>query len=137
MFKKLTIILLSVLCAMNFGVTNAKPLFKGYADCYELYVHGNNNAVEIVSANDRLYPFINNVFGESFKMDIADFNLDEFLKNFDARLLFTERIEQGVSYYAYSPKIAYRQQVFGQTVNLHVFVGGQVTVGSPLIYGSF
>ena len=136
MFKKFLVVIISVLCLANTYLANAQPIFKGYADNFELYV-GGENTITILNVNEKFYPLVFNVRGESFKTEAAEFDLDEFLLQFDARVLFTEEIEQGVSYYAYSSKIPYRRLVLGQTVNLHVFVGKQITVGSPLIYGSF
>lgn len=137
MIKKLLVVIFAILCLSSVKVANSQPIFKGYADSFELYLGGQKSGVEIVRASINLFPFIHNVCGESFKMEAANFNLETFFKQFNAQILFIEEISEGICYYAYSPKIKYRQQVLGEIVNLHVFVGKQITVGSPIIYGSF
>jgi hypothetical protein len=54
-----------------------------------------------------------------------------------AKIIFTEQIEEGTSYYAYSPTIKYRTKIKNKIINLQIFVGKGVKVGSPIIFGSF
>ena len=60
------------------------------------------------------------------------------LKSFNATHLFSEQAEGGVIYYAYSPKIKYREYINGAAVNLQYYEGESFNkIGTPLIYGSF
>ena len=137
MFKKLFVYALSFILFAAFTFFNATPVFFNYTDRLELYIDGGGSAGVIVSADKKDYPFIKGVSGESFKADKDTFDLDNFLNDFSAKIILTEEIAEGVSYYAFSNKIKYRSSVRGKTVNLHIFVGETVTVGSPLIFGSF
>ena len=137
MFKKVLAVIFALACVINVRIANAKPLFSDYADSFEIYLDGQKNGVKIVRTTNQLFPFISGVRGESFKTDADSFDLESFLTSFEANVVFIEEINEGTSYYAYSPKIEYRKQVLGQEINLHVFVGNQITVGAPIIYGSF
>ena len=137
MFKRIGAILLAALCLLSVGGANKTPIFKDYATEFEVYIGEATSAAQIVSVTESDFRFVSSVCGESFKAEKEDFNLEKFLSEFSARIIFTEEIAEGVSYYAYSPKIKYRQTVKGQTVNLQVFIGKQVTVGAPIICGSF
>lgn len=115
----------------------ATPVFKDYADRYELYVNSNSSCANILSVNCSEYPFIQNIYGESCTIN-KDFDLKDFLFQMDAPILFTETLDTGVCYYAYSPKIKYKKSVNGKIVNLHVFIGQEhVKIGTPLIYGGY
>ena len=115
---------------------NSRPVFVEYSIDFEVYLNSASSSAQISNTNFGFLG-VKNIRGESFKTDIEDFNMEEFINDYSARIVFVEEIEQGVSYYAYSPKIKYRSKLFGQTINLHIFIGKQVTIGAPLIFGSF
>lgn len=137
MLKKIAVIFFAFLLLFNVYANNNQPIFKGYAKSFEFYLSSPSSSAKIVRANDKLLFIGKDVYGESFRADEKNFCLEEFLSEFNAKIVAVESIEEGVSYYAYSPKIKYRAKVNGKTVNLHVFIGDSVTVGAPLIYGSF
>lgn len=113
------------------------PLFYKYSDSFTVYVGSNSSNADILNTNKSSFMFIKDKRGESCKIN-GSFDLQSFLSEFDAQLVFTEQTEQGVSYYAYSNKVKYKQQIKSKPINLHVFIGKSgVTVGSPIIYGSF
>jgi hypothetical protein len=137
MLKKIAVIVIA--CALVFTVytKNNQPIFKGYANSFEFYLSSPSSNAKIVRADDNLLFIGKDVYGESFRADVKNFCLEEFLSEFNAEVVAVESIEEGISYYAYSPKIKYRAKVNDKIVNLHVFIGESVTVGAPLIYGSF
>ncbi|MBQ3493361.1 MAG: hypothetical protein IJA88_04560 [Clostridia bacterium] len=137
MLKKFFIVFLAFICLLSTGVINKTPIFKNYSKNYELYLGQSSSNAQIVHASEKTFLFAQEIFGESFKCEKNEFNLQDFFDSYNARLIKIERVGETVSYYAYSPKIKYRAHIFGQVVNLHVAVDKQVTVGSPLIYGSF
>ena len=66
--------------------------------------------------------------------------LNEILNEFRARVLFTERTENAVSYYCYSSKIgsARAKKIGGNMVNLHaVFRGDEAVIGVPLVFSGY
>ncbi len=135
--KKLAFILCALAVIISFYVMNNRPIFSDFASAYEIYQYSNSSNALITSANNKSYLFIKNKTGESCKI-YGDFSLEQFLNKFSARVVFYEKVNDGVSYYAYSSKIKYRQTVNGKTVNLQVFIGADsVTVGTPIIYGSY
>ncbi len=128
----LSVILLVI--GLWFSVT---PVFFKYTDSLEISL-GNSSSAKLVRVTALESLFINNIHGESFKVDVAEFDFNNFIKEFNASVVLVERTGQGVGYYAYSPNIRYKERVKGRTVNLHIFIAEkEVTVGSPIIYGGF
>ena len=137
MFKKIFTILLSIIISFTFNMVNNKPLFLGFSDKFELYLGSSSSTAMIVLVDENTFINYKNVCGESFKAEKNNFDLENFLQRFNAKIVFTETIEQGISYYAYSNKIKYKKTVRGKLVNLQIFIGDMVTVGAPIIFGSF
>lgn len=136
MFKKIARVLatLTFILSISFAYyANARPIFLGYAKTYEVYFHNGSYAQpQILSGN--ILPL--GVKGEGCVVE--DKSVEELFLDFNARILFTEEIDGGISYYGYSPKIRYKARIKEQTINLHVFVKNQrCRVGSPMIYGSY
>ena len=78
------------------------------------------------------------VEGESVMYLSDAFSLSELLEKYDADLLFSEQAGDVICYYAYSPALSYRATLYGVTVNLQIAVENQrITLGTPLIFGSF
>ena len=136
MFKKCALSFALIFCALLIVLLNTTPIFSGYANYFEVYY--GDSAGQIHTVDYKEYFLSNNIKGESVTFQKTNFSLDDFLKDFKAKIKVTENIESGVNYYAYSKKIPYRQKVYGKTINLQIFVGEQtVKVGAPMIYGSF
>ena len=135
MFKKAVTLFLASLVIFVFCIINNQPVFKGRAKQFQVYVQDSISS-QILTVDEYEYCFLSGVKGLSFTVHTID--LAGFLHDYNAKILFTEQLEQGTCYYAYSPKIKYKQEVNKKVVNLQIFVGEQrVVVGSPLIYGSF
>ena len=84
------------------------------------------------------YRFIKDVTGESVKISNLGFDVNEFFEKYNAKIVFTETTDGVVSYYGYSKDIKYQTTIGGKRINLHVAVTkDSVTVGAPIIYGSF
>jgi hypothetical protein len=137
MFKRLFIVIISVFLISFISIFNEKPIFSSFADSYEVYIASASSNAKIVNTTRVSYPFIRSKVGESCKIK-NEFNLTDFLSEMDAKVIFTEQTEEGVSYYAYSKDIRYEKKIKDQVVNLQVHIGSAgVTVGSPIIFGSF
>ena len=113
------------------------PVFYGYCDKFTVYFDVAASSGHSEEKNADEFPLFNK-YGESCVIDKGKISVGEILYRFDAEIVFTEKIAEGVSYYAYSDKIPYRKTINGKTINLHIFVGREkTTVGSPIIFGSF
>lgn len=137
MFKKTFILLSCVVFAFSIYLLNALPVIKN-AKGYEVYLqnYSSNAVIKTVDFTD--YMFLSDIKGESVKFSAEEFNQTELLNNLNAVIVFTETLDGVYCIYAYSPKIRYRQTVNGKTVNVQIAVRGeQITVGCPIIYGSF
>ena len=138
MFKKLCCLFLSLISLVAVGYLNRAPVFGGFASELEVYIGSPDSTAQIITIGVEQIPITNGVCGEAFTTKKQDFDLNGFLSKFSAKLLFSESIEGGISYYSYSSKIKYNQTVNGKKVNLQVFIGeNSVKVGSPIICGSF
>ena len=137
MFKKPLIFALAISLIFLVGFSNQTLLFSKYSTTHEIYIKSNSSNAQIIQIENKNLINLNGVYGESFKIEKENFSVDALLKEYGARLVKTETVGDIVCYYAYSPKIKYRAFLSGQAVNLHVAISNQVTVGSPLIFGSF
>lgn len=134
-FKLFLIIALFLVCVY---FVNRKPVFIDYSNSFVLYTNSNSSNCAFKSVNRLEYCFSINVFGEECSVKKENFDLQEFLDDFSARIVLVEHTESGTSYYAYSNKVKYLQVIKGQKINLHVAISGDmVYLGSPVIYGSF
>lgn len=137
MLKKAIVLLVALFSLCFFGLKNAIPIFTNYADNFEVYTESACSNAVIVSTSKQAYPFILNKYGESCKIQ-GEFDLQSFLADMGAKAVFIEKTESGESYYAYSSDIRYAKTVKNKRVNLQIHIGDcGVTVGSPIIFGSF
>ena len=138
MFKRVLVILLSFFIVIGLFAFNNTPIFINYADEYEIYLTDFSCSNKIVSVNKYKYPFVFNVKGESAVVEKENFDLQSFLKELNAQLVFCESDQSYDCYYAYSPNIKKSKLINNKMVNLHIAITSQaVKVGSPIIYGSF
>lgn len=137
MLKRLFILCLCAVMPFLSHISLNASIFSGYTEKVEIYLGGSGSLSQIQTIDVKDYPYFSGVCGQAFKTDLNEFDLKSFLDDFDAKVIFTESIDEGVSYYAYSPKIKERVNLNGKTINLQIFIGNSVTVGAPLIYGSF
>lgn len=138
MFKKILCLLMVAMVFCSIGVINSKPVFLGKAERFELYVGSNSSTAEIVCVDASDYSFIKDVKGESFKTSDKNFNVESFFDEYKADLVFVEEVNGVRSYYGYSTKIRYGKIINGKRINVHVAIAqNEITVGTPIIYGSF
>ena len=136
MFKKIFFTLAFVTLLISFTVVYATPVFNKKSEEITFYYGSNSSLSTEKAASGSAFSF--NAYGECYKTGKDGASVSEILSEFGATLVFNERIEEGESFYAYSPRIRYLKVISGKRVNLHVFVGKtQITVGTPIIFGSF
>ena len=137
MFKGIALLFAVILFAFCFYslYSSPAPALKGYAKEYELYLSAGSFGDNIVNATDETFSYYKNVKGESCVVTVP---YETVIHDFNAKHLFTEQIDDGVIYYAYSPKIKYKAYVNGKAVNLQYYAGKTGNkLGVPLIFGSF
>ena len=136
MFKKAFIVLFCAVFILSVYLLNAEPVFDG--EKIEVYtVSGSSNAL-IKTVDKYEYLFLPTVKGDSVRLNADGFDVLKLLNDYDAKMIMIERLDGVECYYAYSSKIRYREIIGGKRVNLQIAVRGEiVTVGSPIIYGSF
>lgn len=136
MCKKIIGIVFFIICVAYMWCVNSRPMFDLGKNDFEVYVNGNSSNAIIKRVNELEYIFCFNRYGESCEIS-ESVNADDFFKTFNAKIVKIEQGEFGTNYYAYSSKIKYCVLLFGEKVNLHLFLGNTVKVGSPLIFGSY
>ena len=138
MLKKVLMAFGFIACCLILWWGNNMPVFSSYATDYEVYKQSASSSAQIVRADIITCPFISGKTGESCKIDATTFNTGAFLGKFNAKVVFTEKVDNVTCIYAYSPKVKYSTIVNGKKVNLHLaFNGDEVTLGTPLIYGGY
>lgn len=137
MFKNFALLLAAITFGFCFySLYRAKtPVFKGYANEYEVYLsHGSFGDNALTVSEDGFFA-INKISGESCTTSVS---YERLLKDFSATHVFSERIDCGENFYAYSPKIHYKTYVKGKAVNIHYFAGEKENrLGTPLIFGGY
>ena len=138
MLKKSFVFILCIFCVMAmFFCQRSKPLFSDYASSFEVYFFDYSTLNGVKTIQKPEYVFCYNLRGESCVVE-NDYTVAQILKDFNAKVVKTETHDNGTSIYAYSSKIKYKKNLFGSVVNLHVELSnGKITLGSPIIYGSF
>ena len=138
MIKKVFVLLLSFVMVISLFVFNNAPIFKNYADEYEVYLNDFSCSNSIIRVDKNKFPFIFNAKGQSAVIKKENFYLENFLLDFGAKLVFVESGEDYSCYYAYSPNFKQSKIINEKKVNLHIAIKkDSVKVGSPIIYGSF
>ena len=138
MFKRVLVMIFVVLILSVMYFSSFTPVFNKYSNKYEVYLYDNGSNATILNVDKVEYYLLSNIHGESCKIESENFDVFKFFEDMGAEIMFIEQIEDVVCYYAFCSRIKYRKQVLGHTVNLHVAIRkSQITVGSPLIYGSF
>ena len=140
MLKRISVLLSAVILMLSLFLLNRVPVFDmtKASNGYEVYLTSFSSEKSIAQVDENAFKFALGVKGESICLDKNGFNLDEFLSQVGARLVFSEQLSSVTCYYAYSPKIKYQKTLNGKRVNLQVVQKESfVKAGAPLIFGSF
>ncbi len=96
------------------------------ADCREVVAAFNPEAEKLL---------LKDVCGESAEYE--NFDLGSYLEKVNGKVMFTETLSDSVNYYC-SADLPYSVNLYGETINLHVCVRGNVAkVASPIIFGGY
>lgn len=74
--------------------------------------------------------------GESIELETEQ-DANELIDRYSAKMIFTEQTDNGESFYYYTEKLPIYKYINGKRVNLHIHVGKKITVGYPIIFGSY
>ena len=108
---------------------------------HTFYLYGKSNSAKIHTISEKeaknfIY-FKFNLSGESVIFYNKD-NLKKTIKDLNANLIFSENGEDFNCEYYYSKQIKGGIILNGEKINLHVcYLGDQIVVGTPIVYGSF
>ena len=138
MLKKMIIFPCCLLFVISVYSFNNNPLFSRYAEKFEIYLLNASSTAQIVQVSEKEFKSFKGIKGESCKIKDEEFSIKKFFSEFNATIIFEEKTNFGISYYGFSPTIKYKKEIHNKIINLHVFVGeSEITVGSPIIFGSF
>ena len=134
--KKILCYFAVIVCLIMTMLYYSKPTFNKTADKKEVYFNSFSSNASVLYNDDKNFCF--NRTGESFKIKNGEVDVENFLSEYGAEIIFTESTSEGTGYYAYTDKIRTCKIVNGEKINLHIFVGKlETTVGTPIIFGSF
>ncbi|MBE7086856.1 MAG: hypothetical protein E7369_00970 [Clostridiales bacterium] len=137
MFKKLCCVAVCMVLAGYLAISYRTPIFERYSDTFTVYLNSPSSLSTEIAVDRWDFLTLNKVYGESFVTN-AEFDLQKLIDDFSAKLVLTESGGGVINYYFYSPMIKYKKSIKNQAVNLHVAYRGEVlTIGSPIIFGSF
>ena len=138
MLKKICVILSSVILLLSLYFNNKTPVFTGLANTFEVYLTNYSDSSAELSLDKKGVIFLAGIKGESCIVEKENFNIQYFLQQMNASIVFTHEFDGCINYYAYSPKIKYCETVDGKFINLHICIkNDKIKLGSPIIYGSF
>lgn len=133
LIKHACVIFSLIICLLSFSIYSP-PTLLNYTDKVLIYT-GSNSSNAVVKRVDTGYFSFDKIYGESCSLNLSP---QEIFDKFDVEVKFCEVAENVVCYYGYSKKFPYRKKINGKVVNVHVAVeGDRVTLGTPIIYGSF
>ena len=137
MFKKFLAIIFSALLFLtlaNFLYFNSNYALGGVGKNHTLYLSSSSSQIIKASVCDKI---LGKVKAESCEVSL-DFDVLEFFNSLGASLSFIEQTDDTISYYAFSPKISYLENIKGEKINLHVSINKErIKIGTPIIYESF
>lgn len=135
MVKKTAIVFFAVFLLIAVWVQTQKSVFDGFDGRITYYTASSSSNANIIVGKPKA--LILDLTGESVEID-EELDLNDILSRFDATLVFSERIEEGICYYAYSDKIKYSAKLSGRKINLHIYIKeGKTVMGTSMIFGSF
>ena len=138
MFKRILVVFAIFFVFANLICFNNTPVFEEYASAYTVCLDDNSSCGRFKTVTRLTYALNLSRFGESCTICRQDFNLHEFIKDFNACNVFIESTADGTNYYLYSDKVKYLKIINGQKVNLQVFVGeNRVVLGTPIIFAGY
>ena len=131
--KKLLLIIAVLTLTASLTLTNNTPIING---AEILYLGSNSSNCKIEKTCD--FKYFSPIKGENLTYQTTNFDLQENLKKYSAKLVITEKLNGIINYYAYTPYIKYCVMVGGKKVNLHFSVEEDiVNFGSPIIFGGY
>lgn len=135
--KTLLFSLVSVIALLSLNIRTGTGIsYEGEKEMYFLSASSNCKIVGVQSESEFVY-FMPALKGESVKLYRPQ-DKDEILKKYSAKEVFSERAGNIVNRYYYSPKISRFTTINGKKVNLQIAdSNGEITVGIPLIFGSY
>jgi hypothetical protein len=135
LFKRFLVLAVCLIVFLSFSLIYSIPILSGYQKKVTSYFYSNSSlSVE----SDKIFLLPSGKTGEEITLEKDKVSVRKIISDYNAKILMTERIEEGISVYAYSDKIPFFKRVFGKKINLHIFIGkSYLKVGTPLIFGSF
>lgn len=135
--KKAAVIALSFLFLVFAAQVGAKPFFADYEGEREFYSENGSFTEGIFrEKNCNEKRTLRGKKGEGIFTSV--YEAEKIIADFDAKLVFSEKLCGGENFYYYSKKLPFSVALSGKTVNLQIYRRGEsVKAGTPLIYGSF
>ncbi len=136
--RTISILIIFILILYFLTLVNSTSYFENFKGTHEIYLGSSSSCAEVICVDGKKVKNYLGKSGEAVFIEGDSVSVDNIMHEFDASIVFTEQVENGESYYAYSKSIRYRKTVKGKVVNLQIYKSEKgIKIGSPLIYGSF
>ena len=134
---KITCAYLSAALIFALSAAGASSVLKDVNGNKEYYLYGSGSDCVIVDENDYSPAYLAFVKGVCVK-NVSERDVLETIRRYEADLVFSERFGSVTNYYYYSNKISGYKLVKGKKINIHAaFDDGVISIGTPLIFGSY
>lgn len=137
--KSISISLLSIIYIVCFYHPLSVPLFVGAEGVYSVTYGGCSSGKTESFYAEQINDFFkySDIDGQSLYTENLSY-VNDFLTEYDCRLVFSEVFDGLVVKYYYTPKISVYRSINGKKVNIQTADrDGGFTIGSPLIYGGY
>ena len=130
MFKRLFLLMASVVILLSLTFFNYDNIFSGKKSTYYKGTFGSTGK-EVKGT----FNFLGS-FGESARLTKEE--VENLFYNLSPTLLVIEEVGETTNYYCYTNDLKSGVRLKNQVVNLHISESnGVITVGTPIIFGSF
>ncbi len=138
MLKRLALVIAVILA---FSLVGDKSLIFNVEGDYTFYLNSASSNAQIITVPfddaKEMKKNLKNVCGESVTTTRMS-EIEKEIQRLNAQLLFSEKVDNIIINYYYSDKISAYKTVNGYKINLQTAINDNViTIGSPLIFGSF
>ena len=131
-------VLLSMIFIVLYAISTPKILPIKTTDRIEIYLdNGSHGQIKSVNLPEVQYSLAKK--GQAYEY-LEDVSIEEILRFYSAKVVFTESSYWGESIYAYSKNIKLSREINGKIVNIQISKSKndkKTKIGFPIIYGSY
>ncbi len=138
MLKRLALFTAVILA---FSLVGEKSLIFNVEGDYTFYLESSSSNAKIITVDynsaKEIKKSLKNVCGESVTTTLKE-DIEKEIDRLKAELIFSEKVDNIIINYYYSDKISAYKTINGRKINVQTAINDDIiTIGSPIIFGSF